>query len=268
MIRNERIGRIPVLEVVKEEKQNDQMPMVLFVHGFTSAKENNLHIAYLLARSGFRAVLPDAPFHGERSKGLSEEDLSARFWDIVIKTIEEVNTVKNYFVQKGLASSGQIGLAGTSMGGIVTLGSLTQYDWINTAVSLMGSPNYHGMAGWQIDELRKQGYQLPYSEEEIHTQLEALKAYDLTLKPEKLAGRPLMFWHGEADTIVPHHYAWSFYETLLADPEREGDLAFVSEKHVGHKVTQKGIYALVDWFTSHLGARKEKEALVAEAKHG
>ncbi|MDI5791688.1 hypothetical protein PO124_35075 [Bacillus licheniformis] len=28
------------------------------------------------------------------------------------------------------------------MGGIVTLGALTQYEWITTAVSLMGSPAY------------------------------------------------------------------------------------------------------------------------------
>lgn len=263
VIRNEQIDTIPVLEVASEEKLNDRLPMVIFVHGFTSAKENNLHIAYQLARAGFRAILPDAPFHGERSQGLSEQDLSARFWDIVIKTIQEVNTVKEYFVQKGLASSGEIGLAGTSMGGIVTLGSLTQYDWINAAVSLMGSPNYYDMANWQISELRKRGYKLPYSEEELQTQLAGLRPFDLTMQPEKLADRPLLFWHGEADTVVPHQYAWSFYESLLADPDRKGDLAFVSEKHAGHKVTHKGVYALVDWFSNHLGA---KAGALAEEK--
>ncbi|WP_059172993.1 alpha/beta fold hydrolase [Bacillus sp. FJAT-27445] len=257
VIRKEYINRIPVLQVVKEEIQADKLPLVIFVHGFTSAKENNLHIAYLLAEKGFRAVLPDAPYHGERDEELPEEELSGRFWEIVIKTIHEVNTVKEFFVNGGLASPGEIGLAGTSMGGIVTLGALTQFDWIGAAVSLMGSPSYQAMAGWQVDELQKRGYQLPFSKEELNAQIGALGVYDLNLQPEKIQGRPLLFWHGEADTVVPHRYAWDFYQKLLKDPERKGDLAFVSEKRAGHKVTRKGTYALVDWFSEHLGAVKE-----------
>lgn len=258
VIRKECVNNsIPVLEVVQEKKLAENLPLAIFVHGFTSAKENNLHIAYLLAERGFRAVLPDAPYHGERDEGLGEDELAGRFWDIVIKTIHEVNTVKDFYVSGGLATPGEIGLAGTSMGGIVTLGSLTQYDWIGAAVSLMGSPSYREMAGWQVDGLRKRGYQLPFSDEELAGQIDALGAYDLSLQPQKVGGRPLLFWHGEADTVVPHRYAWEFYQKLLKDSERTGDVAFVSEKHAGHKVTRKGTYALVDWFADHLGRARE-----------
>ncbi|WP_316571106.1 alpha/beta fold hydrolase [Neobacillus sp. YIM B06451] len=260
VIRKESVNSIPVLEVVQEKKLVEKLPLAIFVHGFTSAKENNLHIAYLLAERGFRAVLPDAPFHGERDEGLGEEELSGRFWDIVIKTIHEVNTIKDFYVAGGLASPGEIGLAGTSMGGIVTLGALTQYDWIGAAVSLMGSPSYRDMACWQVDELRKRGYQLPFTDEELAQRIDALGPYDLSLQPEKVDGRPLLFWHGEADTVVPHRYAWEFYEKLLKESGGAAEIAFVSEKLSGHKVTRKGTYALVDWFAEHLGRAKESAA--------
>ncbi|WP_043933078.1 esterase [Bacillus sp. EB01] len=260
-INKEVVNSIPVLHVINEHLQTEQLPFIIFVHGFGSAKENNLHIAYLLAEKGFRVILPEAVHHGEREAGLSQNELSVRFWEIVINTIHEVNGLKDYYVEKGLADPDRIGLAGTSMGGIVTLGALTQYDWIRAAVSLMGSPNYYDMANWQVSELQKQGYNLPQSEEELRVQLEALKEYDLTLQPEKLADRPLLFWHGEADTIVPHRFAWEFYQSLQ-DKGRQGALKFISEKYVGHKVTKQGTYGLVDWFDLHLGS-----GILVDEKH-
>ena len=56
---------------------------------------------------------------------------------------------------KNLIDSERIGMVGTSMGGIVTLGSLTRYKWIKAAVSLMGMPYYEKFALWQIKELEK-----------------------------------------------------------------------------------------------------------------
>ncbi|OCA84283.1 esterase [Bacillus sp. FJAT-27225] len=252
-ISKEVVNSIPVLHVVDEHLQAERLPFVMFVHGFGSAKENNLHIAYLLAEKGFRVVLPEAVHHGEREQGLSQNELSIRFWDIVINTIHEVNGVKDFYVKKELADPDRIGLAGTSMGGIITLGALTKFEWVRAAVSLMGSPSYYDMANWQVSELKRLGYELPQSEEELMVQLEALKEYDLTLQPEKLAGRPLLFWHGQADTTVPHRFAWDFYKSLLAGKNGQGDVKFISEQHAGHKVTRQGTYGLVDWFSLHLG---------------
>ena len=63
--------------------------------------------------------------------------------------------------QKDLADQDRIGV-GTSMGGIVTLGALTQYKWIKAAVSLMGSPNYVKFAQAQIEHLKTIGCQIPF----------------------------------------------------------------------------------------------------------
>lgn len=49
-IENQTVSGIPFLHIVKEENSRRAVPLVFFIHGFTSAKEHNLHFAYLLAQ--------------------------------------------------------------------------------------------------------------------------------------------------------------------------------------------------------------------------
>lgn len=142
LIDHQTVSGIPFLHIVKEENRDRPAPLVFFIHGFTSAKEHNLHFAYLLAEKGFRAVLPEALYHGERAEQLSAEELAVHFWDIVLNEIEELDVLKKDFEARGLIEDGRIGLAGTSMGGITTFGAMAAYDWVKAGVSLMGSPNY------------------------------------------------------------------------------------------------------------------------------
>lgn len=76
IIQSEKIADIPVLHVVKEGKRQEKLPLIIFVHGFTSAKEHNLHFGYLLAEAGYRVVLPDALYHGEREQQLTNEKIT------------------------------------------------------------------------------------------------------------------------------------------------------------------------------------------------
>ncbi|KIL45666.1 alpha/beta fold hydrolase [Jeotgalibacillus soli] len=244
---------IPYLHIVKNEARSRQKPTIFFIHGFTSAKEHNLHYAYLYAEKGYRVILPDAPLHGERDEGLDETTLSTRFWNMVIKAIHEVELIKNELCRQELIDESRIGLAGTSMGGIITLGALTQYDWIKVGVSLMGSPAYVGFAQAQIDHFKKNGFTLPMSEEEIQHQLQTLASYDLSLHKEKLNNRPLLFWHGTADTVVPFGPTYAFYKSILPDYESHPEhLRFITEEGEGHKVSREGLLQSVTWFERYL----------------
>jgi uncharacterized protein len=243
------IDGIPTLHIVEKEKASKQLPFVIFVHGFTSAKEHNLHYAYLLAEKGMRVALPEALFHGERQEGLQAKELSFRFWDIVLTTIEELNLVKDYFEAKGLIDVERIGLAGTSMGAIITLGALTKYKWIHTAVSLMGSPYYQSFASLQIEEMKKRGIHLPISEVELNQLFNTLKHYDLSLQPEKLGNRPLFLWHGKLDQVVPFEYSRQFYDTIK---NKYSQVEFLADEKVGHQVSREGLMRTVDWFETNL----------------
>lgn len=251
IIQNECIESIPLLHVVKKSLHSAKLPLILFVHGFTSTKEQNLNYAYLMAEKGFRVLLPEALHHGERSKGLKEKDLYMHFWDIVLNTIHDLSILKTHYDINGLIDTNNIGVAGTSMGGIVTLGALTQFDWITAAVSLMGNPQYGKFALSQIDRIKQQGWNLPLSEEKLNSYLNTLKHYDLSLQPEKLNGRPLLFWHGKQDSVVPFSYAHQFYESLK--PGYDDDKwSFIIDEKAGHKVSREGVTATVQWFEKHL----------------
>jgi uncharacterized protein len=253
IIENKKINDVPLLHVVKEEGQYELLPLIIFIHGFTSAKEHNLHYAYLLADKGFRVVMPETLFHGEREKGLSEKDLYPKFWKVVLTTIHEMNSLKEYYVQEDLANQDRIGVVGTSMGGIVTLGALTQYPWIKAAVSLMGMPAYEQFSLWQLEQLKSQGYKLPFDNVQIAEQLAILRDYDLSLHPEKLKNRPLLFWHGKKDPIVPYPLTYQFFTSIRSEYVKNPDkLRFITDEHAGHKVSRDGVKATVNWLEKYL----------------
>jgi hypothetical protein len=251
-IHRENISGIPVLHAVKSGNMNKKLPLVFFIHGFTSAKEHNLHFGYLLAEKGFRVILPDALLHGERSDGRSEKKLLYAFWNIVIQTILELDQLKKELEKKELAD-GRIGVVGTSMGGICTFGALTQYDWIQTGVSLMGSPAYEQFAKKQIDALKREGTSIPYTGRELENIFGELQKYDLSMQPETLKGRPLLIWHGKKDAVVPFGPTYDFYTKIKEDyqayPER---LQFLADERADHKVTREALLKTVDWFATYL----------------
>jgi uncharacterized protein len=247
------ITNIPLLHIVNHSIKDKKTPFVIFIHGFTSVKENNLHYAYYLAEKGIRVVLPEALYHGERSKQYDAKELSLRFWKIVLNEIQEIKTIKEHFEQENLIDDGRIGVAGTSMGGITTFGALTQYDWIKVAVSLMGSPCYTTLLKAQLSTLQQSGVDIPLSKEEIVEQLSLLEPFDLHLHKEKLQNRPLLFWHGECDDVVPFAPTYQFYQDIIPmyenDPEK---LRFIVDPLADHKVSREGVMALVEWFEGYL----------------
>ncbi|MFS0864207.1 esterase [Fredinandcohnia sp. 179-A 10B2 NHS] len=252
IIEKTKFADVPVLHIAQQNIMDEKLPVILFVHGFGSAKEHNLHYAYLYAEEGYRVVLPEAAYHGERARDITEGEMNFKFWDIVVNEIEELNQIKEELQEKGLIDETRIGLAGTSMGGIVTLGALTQYEWIKVAVSLMGSPYYEAFCRGQIEELKRHGVDIPFVNEELEEKYEVLRKYDLSLQPEKVGGRPLLFWHGEKDETVPFHFTYEFYQRVKSMYENQENIKFIADPAADHKVTREGLLASVEWFKKHL----------------
>lgn len=249
----EQWGNIPLLHVVNEESYEKQAPTVFFLHGHTSAKEHNLHYAYNLAENGIRVILPDAILHGERTEPIDDVQITLRFWEIVLTSLEELNVLKEEAIERGLAVEESIGVAGTSMGGITTLGALKMYPWISAAAVMMGAPGYVQLAKAQIKQYESRGFKLPMTDEEREKIFSALEYVDLTKHRQTLNHRPLFFWHGEQDPTVPFEPTYNFYEAIREDysevPER---LSFMREAHAAHAVSREGMLASVKWLADHL----------------
>lgn len=249
-ITKDQLGDVPSLVVVDSEKQKEALPVVLFFHGFTSAKEHNLPIAFLLAEKGFRVVLPDSELHGEREQHASALKKQVSFWDIVLQNVKEAEKVKSALDEAGLILDERIGVAGTSMGGITTAAALTQYEWIKSAVILMGSPKPTAYAKILIESFESE--ELPVSKEEIEALYGELAQRDLSLQPEKLNQRPLLFWHGQKDLVVPFDHSYSFYNLVKKQYTNSEEICFIKEKNTGHKVTRNAVLELVKWFEKYV----------------
>lgn len=247
----EKINAIPCLVVTHAHKTKDSLPLIIYFHGFTSAKEHNLPIAYLLAEQGYRVVLPDSKFHGERENEISTTERQVSFWDIVLKNVDEVKMFKDYFYRRNLILKDRIGIAGTSMGGITTAAALTQYPWVNVAAVLMGSPKITTYAKTLVNSFKKMG-DLPVTEEMIEDLYENLEQYDLSKKAYVLNNRPLLFWHGENDAIVPFDHSFTFYDEVKAHYKIPNHICFIKEENSGHKVTRHAILETVKWFVNYL----------------
>lgn len=243
-------GNIPVLHIFDEEISNNA-PIVLFLHGFESAKEHNLHYAYQLVNQGCRVILPDALLHGDRAEKLDQVEISLRFWEIVLTSIEEVGKLKEELIERGYLIDQKIGLAGTSMGGITTLGCLTAYPWIDAAAIMMGTPGYVELAKAQMALVEQKGFKIPLNSEERKNMFDTLASFDASKQMHKLADKPLFFWHGEKDPVVPFEPTARFIEALKHEYE-ENDIVFMKEKSAGHAVSRKGMLSATKWLSNNL----------------
>ena len=243
---------IPLLHIY-DHSMTKETPVVIFLHGFQSGKEHNLHYAYQLVKKGIRVIMPDALFHGQRAKSLSDMEMIQNFWKIVLTLIREVKSIYDEMSVKGYIGSNKIALAGTSMGAIVTSGCLKIYDWIDCAALCMGAPGYIDFANYQLDQMSSAGIKLPFDEKQIDELKNILATYDITLDPSRFKERPVLFWHGKKDQTVPFDKTYDFYEKLrLNYYEAPEKLKFIESPSDGHKVPRKGVLAVTDWLSHHL----------------
>lgn len=248
-IERKEVERIPYLVVEKVHVRNVPLPTVIYYHGFHGGKEDSLTIAYKLAQKDIRVILPDCHMHGERKGNVTQIEIELSFWDIVMQNVKELEVIKKTLQWNNLIADGKVGVGGTSMGGITTCAALTQYQWINVAGVVMGTPNLLDYATLLITEFNKANKEqiCERQKEEVITKL---KEYDLSLQPELLHDRPLQFWHGEDDQVVPTKLALDFYETNKVHNGK--NFKFVKEAGRAHHVSRLAVFETVAWFDEHL----------------
>src|SRR5699024_10246539 len=198
-----------------------------------------------------RVILPDSHLHGERKENISQTELELAFWEVVEQNIKELADIREYITAKKLTIPEKIGIGGTSMGGITTYGALKQYDWIQAAASLMGTPKMTTYAQWLIDHFNATN-EKKITETEAKEVIEHLTSFDLSINPENLNERPLFIWHGNEDEVVPSAHDVSFYEEMRNQYSNKDHLYFILEKGRGHHISRLSIAEIAKWFKENL----------------
>ncbi|WP_405024091.1 alpha/beta fold hydrolase [Ligilactobacillus sp. LYQ139] len=231
-IKRRRIGEIPVLELAGTEYQDSARPLVVFYHGWTGRKENNLTQGYEFARQGVRVVMPDALYHGERTDEKGPLAHEAEFWQIIMQSVKEFPQVVAFYRNARLIQDNQIAVSGLSMGGITTCALLATYDWITTAGCFMGTPCAVDFLHYLLTHVPGMNQ---VSQEYVNAQVQALEKMDLSHHPERLAGRPVHFWHGLADETVPPQPTLDFIKQVQQTPAGR-NVSVNTTPDAGHEV--------------------------------
>lgn len=253
LIERKLLDNIIYLEIVNKNLKNQALPTVIFYHGWTNVKESALVAAYELANCGIRAILPDAFEHGERS---TENKLKAvDFWSIIARNIAEYPVLINHLVDEKKTDLKRVGASGLSMGGITTAALLTQFDWIKSAAILMGSASPLAFTDWQLNTDNPSGLSKDKLSEFNSTTLKETKDYlrsiSLDLQPEKLANRPVYFWHDVKDEWIPYEQTRSVFIQLKNTPYGR-NLFFQEGNGEGHHVPHYAFKAMAEHFESTL----------------
>ena len=66
--------------------------------------------------------------------------------------------------------------------------------------------------------------------------MKQLAIIDLSREPQKIAGRPVHFWHGTADEMVPYQPTKDFYERIK-DHSYATKVTFTTTQNAKHKVS-------------------------------
>ena len=201
------LGTIPLIEVVCEEKKHERMPLIVYYHGWQSSKELTLTQGRSLARQGFRVLLPDAFNHGKRKQTMTDIP-SLTFWQSIHTNLFEFGYIIDSYQRRGLVDE-RIGVGGLSMGGMTTAALLTHHPEIKAAACVMGTPKLVAYRERIFNHASQMDRFFP---KDYNHLLKWIPEYDLSLQPEKIAGRPLLFWHGEHDVIVPYQHVVEFVE--------------------------------------------------------
>lgn len=234
-IRKRTLGTIPLLEVVEEAKRNDILPLIVYYHGWQSSKELVLTQGRYLAEAGFRVLLPDAANHGDRKQQITKIP-SLTFWQSIHTNLFEFGFIVNHFKKLGVVDD-RIAVGGVSMGGITTCALLTHHPEIQVAACVMGSPQPVKYRDRIMEHAAKLDRFFPHDYEAL---LRWVPDYDLSHHPEALGDRPVLFWHGIHDVIVPYDHVEEF---VRKNPERNLTFIEEDEEHLVKVPTMKEITA-------------------------
>lgn len=229
------------VHAVPAGKRSQPLPVIIFYHGFTSSKLVYSYFAVALAQAGFRVVMPDAPDHGARFTG-DEQARLGQFWPILHGNLTEFAALRDGLYQAGLVADERLAVAGASMGGMTALGIMARYPEVKCVASLMGSGYFTSLARTLFP---------PLQPETFDAMVSPLADWEVTTALPRLADRPLLLWHGEADDVVPAAETFRLQQALR-QARLDNNLTCLWEAGVKHRITPTALDATVAFFRQHL----------------
>ena len=246
-IENIQVDNIPTT-IISPRHYTEEMPVIFFYHGWSSNRDKHKNLGSLLACNGYLVVIPDSINHGERGV-IDYSDMKTgvnQFWPTVVNSLNEFPTLLSYIKANYNINEDKIGVAGHSMGGMITSGILAHNPIIAAAVILNGS------GSWADATLDLIGIHYEEQKEIIDKGLAELKPLIPINNIEKFKNTPTLILHGEKDTVVPIHSSKLFFQSLKNAYDKKDLVSMVTFDRLNHYITEAMITEMLNWFNTHL----------------
>lgn len=246
LIKDQVYGGVPTLSCALDDGKIK--PLLLFYHGFSQDKYDQMQMICDLANEGYYVVVPEIMGHGQRD---NPENL--RTFDLFKTTLGEMDDLLEALTEEVLVDTGKIALAGTSFGGMVVYHALAfSKRPIKAAAVMSSTPDLLGLlsqpAGFLTVEMAcgEKPFAPPTAEEKARI-FEEAPSYSPLVHWEKISHLPTLLVHGQKDPLIAPEADEALYD-LLAPMDQEDQLTLYLYEGVGHELKPEMKNLVVDWF--------------------
>lgn len=236
-IESNRFEEIPYLSVTPKSWEGE-LPTIIYYHGWHSSKEFKRFEAMLISSFGYRVIVPDALYHGER--GIIDyddpESLDRYLWEIILKSVTESDRLFAHLHDKYGIKEEKIVVMGSSMGAMTAAGVFAKQEKIK------GVATISGVNAWS--RAIEQGVMPKAGADE-----NLIEKFDLLIHKERIGRRPVLILHGAEDHSLPIDLQRGFFEEVKTN---NNHVRMVEYDDVGHRFTMNMMQKLMMWLNEYM----------------
>lgn len=242
-MREIKITRTPATLIIPKTGE-EEYKTIVFYHGWSSSKENQIFRGSIFALYGFQVLIPQSNYHGCRNTmGLNYEDPEVEREYLprtIMDNIIEAPEILRELVEIYNADPDNLYVSGHSMGAMTAGCLFTFSDLFKGALVFNGTLNLKPM----IDEYKREA-----STEEVERIHEFILQVDPINLIEKLKDRKLIMLNGTEDRDVNPEWQREFYEKAKEVYEDKDKIVFETFPGTPHVLTtnmmEEGIKLLI-----------------------
>ena len=226
-------------------------PCVLAAHGVTSNKGTSTGLRDLIVPAGYAMFTIDARFHGDRGTPQEFFDLQhypGRVRELFQGTVVDLRRALDYLQQRPDCRPGKTGFIGTSMGAFMGAALAGADPRVQAPVLLFGGADWRTWFTTGHPGVVGIFYELgnPASLDAV---VAALDPLDPAKWVGRIAPRPVLIVHGDADDVVPPPTAQALFDAAR-DPKTM--LWYAGGHGPGPVEARRIAYTLVGWLDQYL----------------
>lgn len=264
------LENIPVLMCIPESTQPS--PLVFYIPGYTSQKEDGLSMAYKLGQRGIASICIDPLYHGDRYdarivdgalsayNGIyppeSGLDIFMIFMQVIKQSAQDIQTLLDVLANNTRIDVRRAGVTGMSMGACASFLAFANLAQLKAAVPMMGIPTFTRRWINLLDECVwsnptwEQVLSQLKGQTQIHTDF--ISSIDPADRLQESAPRPLLIMNGDFDSDMMKTYILDWYREAKIAWENHPENLQWNVYPVGHTVTPHMEHDMVSWFEKYL----------------